>query len=156
MEQKTSFFSKKIRLGFIAAVIAVLLALYFFSSTLTDGPNRAKTRAAQAISNVMQIQLALDLYFEAHHSYPNTGGQCTLFDGSGSELVTSGFLPKQTAAEVVGRYPVKMSVSPDALHYVIESEGSGFKDASVLTTDTDGQILGCSCDDPNYCVTDLK
>ena len=68
-----------------------------------------------------------------------------------TELIAAGFLPKRFLAELSDGYPIHISVASDALNYVLESEGKCFEGSAVLRDDVDGQMLGCNCDDLNYC-----
>ena len=136
-------------IGIILTVLLISFALYFGGS---EGSSESTKRVNYSINNIGEIKLALELYYSAHQSFPKTGGQCIAVETVSPQLIEAGFQKSFTTQLALG-YPIKLSVSSDALHYVLESEGSGFKDSSVLTTDIDGQILGCNCDDPNYCVT---
>ena len=136
-------------IGIILTVLLISFALYLGGS---ESSNESTKRVNYSINNIGEIKLALELYYSAHQSFPKTGGQCIAVETVSSQLIEAGFQKSFTTQLALG-YPIKLSVSSDALHYVLESEGSGFKDSSVLTTDVDGQILGCNCDDPNYCVT---
>lgn len=145
---------KKSRWWLIAGVVVVLacivFALYYEGRI---GPNQSAKRAGYAVTNINEIKLALGQYYAVHQSYPKTGGECVLADAVTHELIDAGFLPKSFATQLAEGYPVDVGVSSDALNYVLRSEGSGFKNSPVLATDTDGSMLGCNCDDPNYCVT---
>ena len=136
-------------IGIILTVLLISFALYFGGS---ESSSESTKRVNYSINNIGEIKLALELYYSAHQSFPKTGGQCIAVEAVSSQLIEAGFQKSFTTQLALG-YPIKLSVSSDALHYVLESVGSAFKDSSVLTTDVDGQILGCNCDDPNYCVT---
>jgi len=63
-------------LGLLATIVAV---------SLTSA--RARARDARRVSDVRQIELALELYYAAHLQYPNATGTASVAD-----LATEGFL----------------------------------------------------------------
>ena len=145
------------------AVVVVMFIIFVAYSVFEPPVNGAKSPTKMTIYNMGQMQLALELYFDAHRSYPSVSQSCVSVDSVRTQLIAEAFLPvtpdvqepslfDRLQGNTNQGYPIKMSVSPDALHYVLESEGGGFKDITVLDTDIDGQVLGCNCDDPNYCV----
>ena len=129
----------------------VLIAVVMYVISRSDSPNETAVKTRNTVSSMGLVQLALESYYNAHTSYPKAGGQCVPVTSVTTELMTAGFLPKNFAEKLPESYPIHISVSSDSLNYVLESEGKGFTGNSILASDVDGVILGCNCDDPNYC-----
>ena len=136
--------------GVVVVLACIVFALYYEGRI---GPNQSAKRAGHVVTNISEIKLALGQYYAVHQSYPKTGGECVLADAVTHELINAGFLSNSFTAQLTEGYPVDVSVSSDALHYVLQSKGGGFEDNVITNSDIDGQVLGCDCDDPNYCVT---
>ncbi len=73
-----------IELLVVITIIGILASAVMFSLAGA----RSRGRDAQRISDVQQIQLALNKYYDAHDRYP-----ATLGTAANSALVTEGFLP---------------------------------------------------------------
>lgn len=94
-----------IELLVVMAIIGILSAVVLTSLNTA----RQKGRDAKRISDVKQIQLALELYFDANSQYPGTIG-----DTSSSVLVTNGYiasLPTDPSNNAVYTYVPYAAVS---------------------------------------------
>lgn len=129
-----------IELMVVIAIIGILTAII----SANFGISKSKARDAKKISDIAQLQLTLELYFDRCDSYPNT---LDLTAGCGGGITLGTFistLPKD-----------------GALNYMYASSGSDYvlqttlENASSLPdNDLDGNITGLSkpCNDPVYCV----
>ena len=122
---------------------------------------REKSRDAKRITDVGQIQLALELYFDAQQSYPRTNqvaGSATA-DGGVQLLVTNGFIPSLPVppAGRTGKYQYRGFTNAGAVLSTSECEATTETcvsyflgavlertDNTVLDsdTDTDAELLG--------------
>ena len=135
-------------------VLIVLCAVFYVLHR--EVSSRSQAHMTDSISGIVEVQKALTNYYVMHQSYPKTGAACVPVSVITPELSTAGLLSRGDVLQLEGGYPVMVSVTSDALHYVIQSKGSGFESNPITEGDIDGQVLGCDCDDPNYCVGDTK
>ena len=146
-----------IELLVVIAIIGILSSVVLASLSTA----REKSRDAKRITDVGQIQLALELYFDAQQSYPRTNqvvGSATA-DGGVQVLQNSGFLATTPVppAGPLGKYQYRGFINAGAVVAASECEAttetcvSYFlsavlerEDNTVLDsdTDTDASALG--------------
>jgi prepilin-type N-terminal cleavage/methylation domain-containing protein len=151
----------------VIAIIAILTGIILTSLT----GSKAKGRDAQRVSDIGQIQLALELYFDRCHSYPLPDTSHTL--GSGSYVdssmltqacpnvsgVTFGLYTSQIATPPAGAnqpaydYYVNSSSNPTdyILHATLEGVSSASANSLVNNVPSYGQSFTCDAT-TNYCV----
>ncbi len=146
-----------IELLVVIAIIALLTAIV--TSNLTT--SRSKSRDGKRVSDLAQIQLALELFFDRCNGYPGvvsnpTSGITIASCPSGINLST--FLgqvpnPPTSVSGDVYTYSVN-SVSP-ATDYVLRARLEN-NNQSVLNDDVDGTVFSTDCTDSAsnyyYCV----
>jgi len=147
-----------IELLVVIAIIGILSSVVLTSLTSA----RAKGRDARRISDISQLRLALELYYDSQQSYP-LESQAFPTDLSTSVLVVNGY---------ISTIPVDPSTSVKYAYAATSCSGAGggtpctgyvlraILETSnvVLQTDKDGTIGGIDCGpateaDRNYCVT---
>ena len=79
-----------IELLVVIAIIGILSSVVLASLSTA----RQKSRDAKRISDVGQVQLALELYFDAKQSYPMSNGNTFAVAALPAQLVATGFMPK--------------------------------------------------------------
>ncbi len=81
-----------IELLVVIAIIGILSSVVLASLSTA----RQKSRDGKRVSDVGQIQLALELYFDAYQSYPTTTpvASTVQIEGAIAQLATAGMLPK--------------------------------------------------------------
>lgn len=128
-----------IELLVVIAIIGILASVVLASLNSA----REKSRDARRISDIKQMQLALELSFDA--------ASPTAYPAASTTLVTQGFIPQLPVDPLGGGYAYAASGSP-ATSYVL---GATLEDPShsALESDVDGTVAGVDCADPVYCVT---
>ncbi len=127
----------------VIAVIGILASVVLVGL----GPIQRQARDSRRISDVRQVQTALELYFTRNGGYPV--GAPMRWDGLTQALTGAGIgvsnVPKDPRATASYLY------GSDGASYVI---GATFEDAnnSALSSDVDIDTFGVSCADPIYCV----
>lgn len=135
-----------VSIGIMALLTGIIMA------NLTS--SRAKARDAKRISDVGQIQLALELYFDRCNEYPsvvgsgvdvngtqtiNTTSSCTTSGGSTVNIST--FLnPIPTPPGVTTQTVYIYAVNPARTDYVVMTQLEGYSE--TLKDDVDGVPLG--------------
>ena len=136
--------------GFTLIELLVVIAIIgILSSVVLASLNsaREKSRDARRVSDVKQIQLALELYFDSSSTYPVGTNQ----------LVTEGFIAAVPTDPVGGgAYPYEQLTGGTDYHLGANLEDSGHS-ALDGDVDTDGTVVdgpdadGCSDEATRYC-----
>lgn len=126
-----------IELLVVIAIIGILSAVVLTSLSSA----REKARDARRVSDIKQIQLALELAYDTDGSYPATATWDTTVANYMATVPTD---PTTSAA-----YTYELNGSSYVIMAVLEG------DNSVLDTDVDGTVGTTDCADAtfNYCVT---
>ena len=105
-----------IELLVVIAIIGILASVVLASLNSA----RRKSRDARRIADIKQVQLALELYFDANSRYPASNTTCTQADHKGlNALVTAGAIP------AVPVDPLSTATTPVCyLYAAIDSSGS--------------------------------
>lgn len=166
--KKSHFTARAFTLVELIVVIAIIAILTGIILTSLTG-SKAKGRDAQRVSDLGQIQLALELYFDRCHQYPPPDGHLidntnTLgkSDGcpSGSNVTFGSYIGKIPAPPIVTTqsaydyYTNSATVPTDyVLHAILEGQSTA--SANSLTPVPSDILNGSSltCDtNTNYCV----
>ncbi len=143
-----------IELLVVIAIIGILASVVLASLNSA----RVKGRDARRISDVKQIQLALELYYDKNQTYP-TAAQA--MSTSTSVLVTNGFissLPVDPSTQGLYSYAALQSDGVTACtttpcpSYVVGATIEGGASATPADVDTN-PIGGLDCSDPVFCKT---
>lgn len=126
-----------IELLVVIAVIGMLASIVLVSL----GPARGKARDARRLSDLKQIQLALELYYDKYESYPNTGGalwsegRCVNFPETTIKPDYSGanaYIPN-LAPEFIGQLPGDPNVNGAGKRcYIYLSNGTNYNISAHL------------------------
>lgn len=129
-------------------IITVLLLLF---TTNLSVPRR--TPEMLRVSSINQLRTAMELYFDDNKS---------LFPPATLSCADIGVLAPYLIPNYVSRVSSDPEISKGHPNYMvaINSQRKRFvlrallenKESSVLKNDLDGNIMGCDCDDPNYCI----
>jgi len=90
------------------------------------------------ISDILQIQIGLELYFDSNGFYP---AQLSELEG---EFIP--FLPRDPQTDSLYLYGFSADRQNSVVGAVLEDPNS-----PAFTTDSDGTVYGVDCDDPTYC-----
>lgn len=147
--------------GFTLIELLVVIAIIgILSSVVLASLNsaRQKSRDARRISDVKQLQLALELYFDSNSQYPAGTALTPLTAG---DFIASLPIDPLNSGAYVYTYQARASdgtacSTAPCTGYVIKStlEQAGH---SALTTDEDGSVAGVACGtsgatEVEYCV----
>ncbi|NDB58411.1 prepilin-type N-terminal cleavage/methylation domain-containing protein [bacterium] len=151
-----------IELLVVIAIIAILTAII----TSNFATSKSKSRDAKRVSDIAQIQLALEMAFDKCNAYPQgitvssvipldpvSGTFCTK-PGSNSNYTLGDFIsvvPKESATQL---YTYAKNSTAPFVDYVLRAKLEN--DSSVLIDDIDGTVFGTDCSDSAngyyYCV----
>jgi uncharacterized protein Smg (DUF494 family) len=135
----------------ISVLEALLILVVFFAIILftlgNDGPKRSKSRDAKRITDIGQIQLGLEIYFDKYEQYPT----------SLDPLITEAFLPKMPMdpvdgtpyvyAQLSGGNAYALGASLEEETSMVLSSDTDIADATFSTTD----IVGCHGESGRHC-----
>lgn len=126
-------------------ILALLIASFFLSSGITP---RRKSPDARRISDVKQMQLALEFYHDEFGTYPQVNGGNPFERWQGLDiLVSKGYIarvPSDPCGSKFSERQYDYKNSPDSTSYVVkvilEDQYYG-----ALSADIDGEIFGIWC-----------
>jgi len=139
---------KQEKRGFTLIELLVVIAIIgILSSVVLASLNsaRKKSRDARRISDLKQLQLALEMYYDANEAYAS----------STDALKSGGYIPSVPSdPKDHSAYVYATSASGDA--YVLRADLE--TDNKALQNDVDGTVLSTDCEDTTanhhyYCVT---
>ena len=143
-----------IELLVVIAIIGILASVVLASLNSA----RVKGRDARRISDVKQVQLALDLYYDTNQSYPAGSGSAST---TLTALVSSNYISTIPADPTnAGTYVYSYAsantdgtacASVPCQSYVVKAMIEGGASA-VPAGDLEGTQAALTCDDPAYCV----
>ncbi|OGZ99224.1 MAG: hypothetical protein A3D57_05580 [Candidatus Sungbacteria bacterium RIFCSPHIGHO2_02_FULL_46_12] len=130
----------------VVAIIIINTLVIKYSNT-----PRINTHDNRRIADIKQLELAVELYFNYKGGYPPTTSGCypiSVLDSFLSpDFITR--VPRERFEEI-GHDIYQYGVSPDGSQVVLKAALD--KERPVLKSDLDGNVFGCNCDDPNYCI----
>ena len=137
-----------IELLVVIAIIGILAGIVLVS--LNNA--RESARDTKRISDMRSAALALELYYAENAEYVAAAASttCENFSAAGGLNTELGetFDDPSTGANYM--YGVDDSTYPQ--DYVILATLEGTPDILDSANDADGTVLGCTCDDPDYCL----
>lgn len=125
-----------IELLVVIAIIGILASVVLASLNSA----RERSRDARRVSDVRQVQLALELAFDSDGAYPSAT----------STLINDGYLavwPNDPLAAQSYGYAANANGTSYVVSATLENDGH-----SALDSDIDGTAIGVNCADPVYCV----
>ncbi len=147
---------KQTRKGFTLIELLVVIAIIGILSSVvlaSLSTAREKSRDGKRVSDIGQIQLALELYFDTYQSYPSTTPVATAavtggaVEGGVQVLANSGMLPKAPIPPNGGRYQYRGINSGNTECYdAATSPCTSYRLAVTLERD-DAAVLGTDADD---------
>ncbi len=157
------FSLRQMSVALALSFLAVFLGIFFanFQGNICRSNIGATGRA---ISNVGQLVLGLEYYHDDNGRYPPLAHSCSSSSELNSALVPQYILhafPEGVPAQDWKRklfefschqwpLPIHVGINKEGTEFVVQSELAYA--SSVLNDDRDGTVLGCTCDDPNYCI----
>jgi type II secretion system protein G len=146
-----------IELLVVIAIIGLLATIVLVSLNTA----RAKARDVKRISDMRQVAMALEMYYDDNRSYPSVSG-CTAANWTGT--MTTALTASPTYMSAVPLDPINSgsnvymygtSAASAAQKYTLYSYMEGTCDAThgACATDVDGTSNSCACADPAYCIS---
>ena len=123
------------RQGFTLIELLVVIAIIGLLSTLAVvalGSARSKANDAKRLSDIKQVQTALELYYTDNNTYPTTtAAGITLGDSTHACLNSGGFAATGCTSAYMGQVPADPSSDKDYT-YIAEVPGSTYTINAIL------------------------
>lgn len=135
--------------GFTLIELLVVLAIIALLSTLSVvalGSARLKARDAKRLSDIKQIQTALELYFTDQNAYP-TNNNLTLGGAGARALSSGGFSDTGSGTIYMGSVPA--NPAPGGASYIYTGSASTYTISFSLEGLTSGLAAGPHTATPN-------
>ncbi|MBU2579535.1 prepilin-type N-terminal cleavage/methylation domain-containing protein [Patescibacteria group bacterium] len=148
---------KKNQKGFTLIELLVVIAIIGVLSTIvlvSLNTAREKARDVRRVSDMRQVALALEMYYDDNTStgYPGTAGADS-WAVMETAIEGGGYIASVPTDPGTGTY--QYYVATDNQRYVLNATLEDDNNAA-LRDDLDGTILGCNCADtagaPEYCI----
>ena len=140
-----------IELLVVIAIIAILTAIITANFT----SSKAKARDAKRISDINQIQLALQFYFDRCSAYPATLAEAETSPGCPSGINLGTFISHiPTPPQIVtNASDYRYGLDANKTDYILATQLEA-NNSSILSDDIDTSTYSVDCDDTafNYCV----
>ncbi len=138
--------------GFTLIELLVVVTIIGLLSTMvlvSLNTARIKARDVRRLADLRQVALALELYYDDNAStgYPGTSGS------NNWSAITSALEPDYISSVPVdpGNGSYEYWVDTDNQSHVLNATLED-SNSPALNGDLDGSVLGCNCDDPEYCI----
>lgn len=135
--------------GFTLIELLVVIAIIALLSTLAVvalGSARQKARDAKRLSDIKQVQTALELYYTDQNGYPS-GAALVLGSTSAKCLNASGFTTADCATPYMGQVPA--NPSPNGADYIYNVSGGTYTITFTLEGTSGGLGLGSHTASPS-------
>lgn len=128
------------------SIVGILVTILMVGA----GSTRKSARVAQRVSDMKQVQSALDLYYTNNRSYPSTGnawrGICSSYNGGGSYTANNGLVIPGLVPEYIVAIPTDPQSDPvsDLNCYMYRSDGKDYAFIVHLVTELSNGSPGAS------------
>ena len=148
------FSKRKHEKGFTLIELLVVIAIIGILATIvlvSLNTARQKARDVRRISDMRQIAMALEMYYDDNTStgYPGASGT-NQWSAMDTALEGGGYITSVPTDPGTGTY--EYWVAADNQSYVLNATLEDANNAG-LDNDIDAATLGCTCADPEYCIS---
>lgn len=135
-----------IELLVVIAIIGILATIVLVSLNAA----RKKARDVRRVSDMRQVALALEMYYDDNAStgYPGASGS-NVWSTMETAIEAGGYITSVPSDPGTGTY--EYWVAADKQSYVLNATLEDNSNAA-LDDDIDTATLGCTCTDPEYCI----
>ena len=144
---------RKNQKGFTLIELLVVIAIIGVLSTIvlvSLNTAREKARDVRRVSDMRQVALALEMYYDDNTStgYPGTAGVDS-WAAMETAIEGGGYIASVPTDPGTGTY--QYYVAADKQRYILNATLEDGANAA-LADDIDALTLGCTCTDPEYCI----
>jgi type II secretory pathway pseudopilin PulG len=128
-------------------VAAIIIQFVVIGSSLSSA--KSKARDARRIGDIRQVAFALETYYNDNNTYPVVTG-CTAANWNIVIKAIQGN-PPENFIDPVNSGDYKYMYASNGRDFVLKAVTEQ-QNQYALDDDVDGNVLGCDCDDPAYCI----
>lgn len=148
------FYSKRGERGFTLIELLVVIAIIGILATIvlvSLNTARQKARDVRRISDMRQVALALEMYYDDNTAYPGNTALVNEWADMETAIEAGGYITSVPADPSGGAYQYYISTAASPQNYVLGATLEGTP--SALGDDIDTATYGLTCTDPVYCIS---
>ena len=148
------FYSKRGERGFTLIELLVVIAIIGILATIvlvSLNTARQKARDTRRISDMRQVALALEMYYDDNSAYPGDTALANEWVDMDTAIEAGGYITSVPSDPSTGTYQYYISTAASPQNYVLGATLEGTP--SALDDDIDAATYGLTCTDPVYCIS---
>jgi len=143
------FYSKRGERGFTLIELLVVIAIIGILATIvlvSLNTARQKARDTRRVSDMRQVALALEMYYDDNSAYPGNTAAANEWADMETAIEAGGYITSVPTDPSGGTYQYYISTASSPQNYVLGATLEGAKN-NALCDDIDATTYGLTCDD---------
>jgi len=149
------FYSKRDEKGFTLIELLVVIAIIGILATIvlvSLNTARQKARDVRRVSDMRQVALALEMYYDDNSAYPGNTALANEWADMETAIEAGGYITSVPTDPSSGSYQYWIVTAATPQNYVLGATLEGASN-SALNDDIDAATYGLTCTDPVYCIS---
>ena len=149
------FYSKRGEKGFTLIELLVVIAIIGILATIvlvSLNTARQKARDVRRISDLRQVALALEMYYDDNSAYPGNTASANEWTDMETAIEAGGYITSVPTDPGTGSYQYWIVTATTPQNYVLGATLEGTTN-SAFDDDIDTATYGLTCTDPVYCIS---
>jgi len=148
------FYSKRGEKGFTLIELLVVIAIIGILATIvlvSLNTARQKARDVRRISDLRQVALALEMFYDDNADYPGDTALANEWTDMDAAIEAGGYITSVPTDPGTGTYQYYVDSATNPQNYVLGATLEGAN--SAFDNDIDTATYGLNCTDPVYCIS---